>query len=92
MNDPVKMESNSDLYAFLADLSIQLSTVDSGELSATLDYAKGFASGSPTEFLGESRIALKSLYALKALSDNQRKQVEFVLRKIDEAFVRVGGV
>jgi hypothetical protein len=57
-----------------------------------LATAQKFAVGSPSEFLGESRIALQgALLSHARLDDATRQRIRRMIEMIDEGFRRIGG-
>jgi hypothetical protein len=57
----MKLASNRELYEYLLSLSSILKSRGSEELSHLVREASRFAAGMSTEFLGESRIALRQV-------------------------------
>jgi hypothetical protein len=84
----MKLSSNRQLYDFLVSLSTALGNRGNRDLSAVATAASRFASGMSTEFLGESRIALRRVLREEAgtLNDNERADLQDVLRQLDSAF------
>jgi len=82
-----KLSSNRHLYDYLLSLSAELNTRGSGELSAVAGAASQHAWGMSTEFLGESRIALRRVLREEAgiLSENERVDLLNVLQQLDSA-------
>ena len=86
------LADNRELYKYLLELSAQLKERGSEELSEAVAFAARHAVGMSTEFLGESRIALRrvSAQAGDALTDEARVKLTGVLRQLDQAFDRRG--
>jgi hypothetical protein len=85
-----KLASNADLYEYLSLLGDLLASRGSQQLAETVRFAAKQRTGLSTEFLGESRIALRAvLDAEKGLLRPQEReellgvisQVEFALRR-----------
>jgi hypothetical protein len=84
----MKLASNQDLYQYLLDLSDKLKgrgATQSGEL---LLGASRKAAGMSTEFLGESRIALREVLREDrgSLNETERSDLSDVLQQLDAAF------
>ncbi|HEX2836906.1 MAG TPA: hypothetical protein VHN77_02135 [Phycisphaerales bacterium] len=84
------MSSNRDLYEYISSFSSVLKLRGLKEMSDILDVAIGHASSSSTEFLGESRIALRRILNEEngALTGEERAAMVTVLEQIDKAFNR----
>lgn len=82
------LANNRELYDYLVALASELKQRGVASLSEAVDIASGQASSSSTEFLGESRIALRRVAAEEqgVLSDQQRSDLMDVLKQIDSAF------
>jgi hypothetical protein len=84
----MELSSNRELYEYLLFLDSQLESRGSGVLSKGLAAAARTASAIPvTEFLGESRIALRRVLAEESgiLSRTERADLQHVLRQLDAA-------
>jgi hypothetical protein len=84
------LSSNQELYNYLLSLSSELGRRGLDELSGSLRSASRQASGTSTEFLGESRTALR--YVLQqgrpALTDQERDDVQSILEQLDAVLDR----
>jgi hypothetical protein len=82
-----KLSSNRDLYDYLLFLASELKERGSVELSEAVRAASGHASGISTEFLGESRLALRRVFNAKnsILSDEYLADMTEVLKQLDAA-------
>ena len=88
-----QLKDYNDLYQFLCSLRDSLSAHGLKEASDKIDRASHFFYGSPTEFLGESRIALLAVrnHAKNDLSDDQVNAIDSVVAQINAAFRAIGG-
>ena len=79
--------SNRELYDYLIGLALELKQRGRTSLGEAVDFACGQASSSSTEFLGESRIALRQVLAEEngTLDSIQRSDIMTVLSQIDNA-------
>jgi hypothetical protein len=86
----MRLENNRQLYDYLAAISVTLDARGAGELSRIVRAASQKASGIPvTEFLGESRIALRQVEnEQNVLTENECRDLRDVLRQLEEAFSR----
>lgn len=87
----MKPSNNRELYEYLVFLASELKSRGSETLSRDVAGASRTASTIPaTEFLGESRIALKRVLAEEngILNQAERADLQDVLRQLDEAFAR----
>jgi hypothetical protein len=86
----VKLASNKELYEYLLTLSSRLKSEGDERLSQLVALASRHAAGMSTEFLGESRIALREVVAKpnNALSEKEYAQVLNVLEQLDDALDR----
>jgi hypothetical protein len=84
------LENNRELYDYLAAIGAPLDTRGAVELSRIVLAASRTAWGIPvTEFLGESRIALRRVEnEQNVLTESERLELLDVLRQLDEAFGR----
>jgi len=85
--------NNSDLAAFLQELLEFLRSTHQGVLADQLSHASRFIAGSPSEFLNEAHLALRSVLTSrpKSLSAEREDEIRQALRQIDEAFRTNGG-
>jgi len=86
----VKLSSNSDLHRYLLQLAKDLALLRSPELADIVTSASRHASGLSTEFLGESRIALREVQSRghSVLGEQARADLADVLRQLDAALGR----
>lgn len=79
--------SNEQLYDYLRSLSSDLGKRGLRELSDSLLSATRQASGISTEFLGESRIALRHVLKRErgGLTDQERGDIQSILKQLDAA-------
>ncbi len=81
------LSSNQDLYDYMLFLESELQRRGLASLSKAVAFAIGAASSLSTEFLGESRIALR--HVLKgekgALNKQERSDLIDVLKQLDQA-------
>ena len=84
------LKSNSDLYRYLVFLHTQLRERGAADLAVFIESASRQASGMSTEFLGESRIALRHLLDKEqgVLTEAERREVSSVLKQLDQALDR----
>jgi hypothetical protein len=87
--DPDDPHGYRRLNQWLDGLSVRLAGLGLLEEAAAARRASQFFGGSPTEFLGESRIALRAIRAQQLPAD-LRSEVDQVIDDIDEGFRRVG--
>jgi len=82
-----QLKSNSELYQYLVRLISRLRTRGAAELADSVEFASRQASGISTEFLGESRIALRKLLEKEhgILTETERKEASEILRQLDAA-------
>jgi hypothetical protein len=80
-----KLSSNQDLHEYLVHLASELKRCGAQQLSETVAVAGHHAM--PTEFLGESRLALREVLvrAKGLLSASDYSDVQDVLKQIDDA-------
>ncbi len=83
-----RLSNNRELYAYLLSLRSRLQACGAGELSDCVDFAAAQAAGMSTEFVGESRIALRRVLGREAgiLTAAERSDALNVLRQLDQAF------
>lgn len=84
------LSSNKDLYDYLLLLSSELKQRGETTLSEAVLFAAGQASSLSTEFLGESRIALRQVSNEEngVLTKQERADLSSVLKQLDEALPR----
>jgi hypothetical protein len=83
----MKLSSNRQLRDYLVSLSAELKSCGADELSAVAAAAAHHAWGLSTEFLGESRIALRRILREgRVLSEKEHTELVDVLKQIDAAF------
>jgi hypothetical protein len=82
------LTNNRDLYEYLLLLTSILKQRGAADLSNAVKFATGNAASSSTEFLGESRIALRrvSTDAKGVLTDQELSDLLDVLKQLDKAF------
>jgi hypothetical protein len=80
--------SNADLYSFLERLQKTLADRGSNDLAEVVDRALRFATGMSTEFLGESRIALRTVSQAKnnTLDQSERELLVEAISELDAVF------
>ena len=81
------LSSNRDLYDYLLYLSSELKQRGSKALSEAVAFASSQGSSSSTEFLGESRVALRRVLNEEngTLSNQERADLSDVLKQLDES-------
>ena len=79
------LSDNRELYEYLLFWVEELKRRNLAELSEAVAFASRQASGMSTEFLGESRIALRRLSAENFLTVEERADLSDVLKQLDEA-------
>ena len=84
------LNSNQDLYDYLTRLAEELRGRKATVLGDVLLHASAQAASSSTEFLGESRIALRRLLrdAEGVLSKSEQADVEDILKQLTAALNR----
>jgi len=82
------LANNGELYQYLLSLATMLRDRKAKELSEAVMHASMTSAGMRTEFLGESRIALRevSKKAKKILTPRERAGLSDVLRQLDDVF------
>jgi hypothetical protein len=82
-----------DLYDYLISLSAALEAVGERGASVRVKHVSKFASGSPSELFGESRLAPPDVLAASAmkLPDMERARLREKIREIDQEFRLIGG-
>ena len=86
----MKLTSNKELYDYLLTFSSTLKSRKRERLSQLLTSASGHAAGMSTEFLGESRIALREVSREQdsALTREEQGQVLEVPAQLDATLDR----
>ena len=81
------LSRNAELYQYLLRLSATLEERDAKQLGEAVVHASKCSAGMSTEFLGESRIALRQVLKKGAgvLTTQERDEVKDVLRQLDKA-------
>jgi hypothetical protein len=88
----MKLSNNRELYEYLLSLSSMLKVRGSEELSQLMTTASRHVAGMSTEFLGESRIALRKLAqdVTGILRQEEKADLLDVLDQLDTALDRRG--
>jgi hypothetical protein len=86
----MQLNGNKELYDFLMNLAQDLKGRGASELSELVAFASRQSAGMSTEFLGESRIALRRIVQEEkgALTASERADVEDVLQQLAVAIDR----
>jgi hypothetical protein len=86
----MKLSSNQELYEYLQRLVSELKNVGASKLADTVSFAIDQASGMSTEFLGESRLALRQVLNQEnwPLTQGERADLESVVEQPNEALDR----
>jgi len=86
----VTLQNNRELYDYLITLRDKLNERGAAGLGAKVDHASRCAAGISTEFLGESKIALRAVYreSESLLQSAEKDELADVLRQLDLAFDR----
>jgi hypothetical protein len=86
----MRLDNNQQLYDYLVAIGAKLNARGTVELSRVVLAASRTVAGIPiTEFLGESRIALRRVENEQTvLTENERLELLDVVRQLDEAFNR----
>jgi hypothetical protein len=81
------LSSNLELYQYLLALSAELRERNAGDLSEAITHASRTSAGMSTEFLGESRIALRRVLTEEdgVLTVGEREELLDVLKQLDNA-------
>ena len=84
----LKLANNRDLYEYLLSLARVLKNRGAENLAQAVLSASGHFAGMSTEFLGESRIALRKVVRVEHGLLNKAESTELVeiLKQIDSAF------
>jgi len=85
-----KLSSNTDLYNYLLHLADLLADSGSPALAESVRFAARQATGLSTEFLGESRIALRRVLDTEggALQTPERAELEGVISQVETSLRR----
>jgi hypothetical protein len=86
----VRQDNNQQLYDYLVALGAKLNAREAVDLSrVVLAASRTVATIPDTEFLGESRIALRRVEtAQTVLTEDERLELLDIVRQLDEAFSR----
>ena len=86
----MRLRDNRQLYDYLVAMSTKLNNRGAVELSQDVFAASRVVETIPiTEFLGESRIALRRVENKQTvLTDEECSELREVIRQLDEAFAR----
>jgi len=81
------LSNNAELYQYLLQLSSTLEERDAKKLGEAVAHASKCSAGMSTEFLGESRIALRQVLkrGWSVLTTQECDDVKDVLRQLDKA-------
>jgi hypothetical protein len=81
------LSGNKELHEYLLALVVALNERGAAALSESVQRAADQAAGMSTEFLGEARIALRSLmeYPQATLTESERLELIDVLQQLDRA-------
>lgn len=87
------LTSNAQLFDYLRDLATELQEHSETQAADVILAASKFVSGSPSEFLHESRAALVKVQSTckESLSPLLLERMSVVVNQIDDAFRRIGG-
>jgi hypothetical protein len=86
------LKNNDDLLDYLYSLQVELGSAGEYKLADLVVHVQLFASGSPSEFFHEAKVALKTItQECRALSQERLQQVSVVVTQIDLAFDAIGG-
>jgi hypothetical protein len=85
-----KFSSNQELYEYLVRLVSELKTAGADKLAEAVAFAVDQASGISTEFLGESRVAVRQVLSQEngALTEQGRADLQSVLEQLNQALDR----
>ena len=85
--DMKTLSNNTELLQYLVQLSATLKERDAKQLGEIVVHASKCSAGMSTEFLGESRIALRQVLkkTKRVLTAQERDDVKEVLRLLDLA-------
>jgi hypothetical protein len=85
----MRLENNQQLYGYLVSIGAKLNTRGETELGRVEMAASRQAAVPSTEFLGESRIALRRVKNEQTvLTEDERSGLEDIMRQLDEAVDR----
>ena len=86
----MRLDNNQQLYDYLVALGAKLNAREAVHLSRVVLAASRTVATIPgTEFLGESRIALRRVEtAQTGLTEDERLELRDIVRQLDEAFSR----
>jgi hypothetical protein len=86
----MRLDNNQQLYDYLVALGAKLNAREAVDLSRVVLAASRTVATIPgTEFLGESRIALRRVEtAQTVLTEDERLELLDIVRQLDEAFSR----
>lgn len=81
------LSNNAEFYQYLSRLSATLEERDAKQLGEAVVHASKCSAGMSTEFLGESRIALRQVLkkGARVLTTQELDDVKDVLRQLDKA-------
>jgi hypothetical protein len=84
------LSSNTDLYNYLLSLGDLLADRGLPELAESVRFAAGQATGLSTEFLGESRIALRRVLDAEAgvLHMHERDELRSIIGQVETSLRR----
>jgi hypothetical protein len=87
----MRLDNNRQLYDYLAAIGAKLNARGSVDLSRVVLTASRMVATIPdTEFLGESRIALRRVENEQTvLTEDERLELLDIVRQLDEAFSRL---
>ena len=85
-----QLENNQELYDYLISLAASLRERGAESMAVIITAASKHAAGLSTEFLGESRIALRKLVDLDpaVLGEQGKSEVADVLKQLNAALDR----
>lgn len=85
-----KLSSNTDLYNYLQSLGDLLAGRGAPQLAETVRFAARQGTGLSTEFLGESRIALRQVLNAEgaALQMHEKDELRGVISQVETALRR----
>jgi hypothetical protein len=83
----------SDLYDYLLSLADQLRSGGAPRMAEQVLQVSKYASGSSSEFYGESRLLLPQVLREESerLSEQHRLELREIIRAIESEFRRIGG-
>lgn len=90
---PKPLSSNAELFEYLRHLVDVLRRSGQRQLADAVLASSRFASGSPSEFLHEARIALESVSSSRTngLPSEELEMLSSVIGQLDAAFRQIGG-